>query len=96
MRILFELLVLTLGLGGGAGFLMWKWIKKPPTTADNCKHKRWTKWEVVQTEPVYLYPDPDNGKEIPDRVDSQNKRECIACGLTQYKTVRGIDSVHYK
>lgn len=97
MRFLVEF-VLILVAGGGAIGLGGYWIfRKPkPTTAETCKHRRWTKWETVRTEEVYLYPDPDNGAQIPDRVDAQTRRDCISCGLTQYKTVRGIDSVHYK
>lgn len=99
MRILLELGLLLFGGGGCVATLAYIMAKRKPaieSAPDNCKHRRWTKWEVLQIEQINVYPDPDNGKDIPDRVDAQMRRDCIACGLTQYKTVRGIDSQHYK
>jgi hypothetical protein len=84
-----------LGVGGYLG-----WFKRkqelPPTAPDNCKHRRWTPWVVVNKTDIHLYSELDEGKGLPDRVDAQLSRTCISCGLPQYKTVRGIDSQHYK
>lgn len=55
---------------------------------DNHRHS-WTKWKVLKEIPIFNYPDPDNGRDLPDRFDSMLYRECKKCGLPQTKTVRG-------
>jgi hypothetical protein len=89
-------LFLVAGLGGVGAIaysLRGKMLQAAP---EKCRHRRWTKWKVEQTKLIHIYPDPDSGKELPDRVDAYMSRECIRCGKPEARTVRGIDSTQYK
>lgn len=61
---------------------------KPIPAAHVCKE--FTQWTIVKEIPVYTYPDPDAGRDLPDRIDGVVKRECVVCHLPQTKTVRGL------
>jgi hypothetical protein len=50
----------------------------------------WGTWEVIKQVEVHLYPDPDEGRDLPDRIDGMVRRTCRICGLPQTKTIRGL------
>jgi len=60
-----------------------------PRITDEHEHE-WGQWEVIKEVEVHLYPDPDEGRDLPDRIDGVVRRTCRICGLPQTKTVRGL------
>ena len=60
-----------------------------PRITDEHEHE-WGQWEVIKQVEVHLYPDPDEGRDLPDRIDGVVRRTCRICGLPQTKTVRGL------
>jgi hypothetical protein len=97
VRLLEALFLVTLVVGSPAAAVLYiRGKNRKPSALENCKHRRWTPWEVVGKTDVHLYSEVDEGKGLPDRVDAQLARTCISCGLPEYKTVRGIDSPHFK
>lgn len=65
------------------------WRPGPPRITDEHEHE-WTQWEVIKQVEVHLYPDPDEGRDLPDRIDGMVRRTCRICGLPQTKTIRGL------
>lgn len=65
--------------------------KRPgqPRITDDHEHE-WGPWEVIKQVEVHLYPDPDEGRDLPDRIDGVVRRTCRVCGLPQTKTIRGL------
>jgi hypothetical protein len=61
----------------------------PPRITDDHEHE-WSPWEVIKQVEVHLYPDPDEGRDLPDRIDGVVRRTCRICGLPQTKTIRGL------
>lgn len=61
----------------------------PPRITDEHEHE-WGPWEVIKQVEVHLYPDPDEGRDLPDRIDGMVRRTCRICGLPQTKTIRGL------
>ena len=61
----------------------------PPRITDQHEHE-WGPWEVIKQVEVHLYPDPDEGRDLPDRIDGIVRRTCRICGLPQTKTIRGL------
>ena len=61
---------------------------RPPITDDH-EHE-WGPWEVIKQVEVHLYPDPDEGRDLPDRIDGMVRRTCRVCGLPQTRTIRGL------
>ena len=61
----------------------------PPAVSDEHEHE-WTQWEVIKQVEIHTYPDPDEGRDLPDRIDGVLRRTCRVCGLPQTKTVRGL------
>jgi hypothetical protein len=61
----------------------------PPRITDDHEHE-WGPWEVIKQVEVHLYPDPDEGRDLPDRIDGMVRRTCRICGLPQTKTIRGL------
>jgi hypothetical protein len=66
-------------------------VRRPvaPRITDDHEHE-WTQWEVIKQVEVHLNPDPDEGRDLPDRIDGVVRRTCRICGLPQTKTVRGL------
>jgi hypothetical protein len=60
-----------------------------PRITDEHEHE-WGTWEVIKQVEVHLYPDPDEGRDLPDRIDGVVRRTCRICGLPQTKTIRGL------
>ena len=60
-----------------------------PRITDDHEHE-WGPWEVIKQVEVHLYPDPDEGRDLPDRIDGMVRRTCRICGLPQTKTIRGL------
>jgi hypothetical protein len=60
-----------------------------PRNTDDHEHE-WGPWEVIKQVEVHLYPDPDEGRDLPDRIDGMVRRTCRICGLPQTKTIRGL------
>ena len=56
---------------------------------DDHEHE-WGPWEVIKQVEVHTYPDPDEGRDLPDRIDGMVRRTCRVCGLPQTRTVRGL------
>ena len=56
---------------------------------DDHEHE-WGPWEVIKQVEVHTYPDPDEGRDLPDRIDGMVRRTCRICGIPQTKTVRGL------
>jgi len=99
MRYIIEGFFMLLTAGAVGGTSLYIVTRKHPrqlSAPDQCKHRRWTKWKIEQLKTIHIYPDSDDGAELPDRVDAYLTRECLRCGQPQAKTVRGIDSQHYK
>ena len=63
--------------------------ERPPTVSDDHEHE-WTQWEVIKQVEIHTYPDPDEGRDLPDRIDGVLRRTCRICGLPQTRTVRGL------
>jgi hypothetical protein len=61
----------------------------PPRITDDHEHE-WGPWEVIKQVEVHLYPDPDEGRDLPDRIDGVVRRTCRICSLPQTKTIRGL------
>lgn len=64
--------------------------RKRKGISDKHTHK-WTQWETVKAIEVHVYPEPDAGRDLPDRYDMLLKRSCVLCGLPQTRTVRSTD-----
>jgi hypothetical protein len=62
----------------------------PPHHIPDDHEHDWGPWEVVKQVEVHLYPDPDEGRDLPDRIDGMVRRTCRLCGLPQTKTIRGL------
>ena len=62
---------------------------RPPRITDEHEHE-WGPWEVIKQVEVHTYPDPDEGRDLPDRIDGMVRRTCRICGLPQTKTIRGL------
>jgi hypothetical protein len=63
--------------------------ERPPAVTDDHEHE-WGQWEVIKQVEIHTYPDPDEGRDLPDRIDGVVRRTCRICGLPQTKTIRGL------
>ncbi|MDH2442879.1 hypothetical protein QDR37_02860 [Amnibacterium sp. CER49] len=63
--------------------------ERQPRITDDHVHE-WGRWTVLKQIEVHVYPDPDEGRDLPDRIDGVVTRTCRICGLPQTKTVRGL------
>lgn len=94
MPMVLDIAVIVVVLVGALSFLAWgaeKLDRKRLTQGiDDDKHEhRWSKWTVVKEISIHVYPDPDEGRDLPDRIDAVLRRECVICGMPDTKTVRG-------